>query len=791
MAAAEGDAATMCVSPEGIMSRKDGGEFPHILPEELSGMRDRELAAEYLALVLDGAKAELSEYLDQVYQRYVAQLQGAALELSEEHKYAQWCDESYYPEIHAFYVRKSFESGVCQHQWDGARFLPLMPVLGMPDSIERGESQRLRDRMREAYVEPFTELFKQRWMGVVTKKQSSNRLSRFELFLQEDYYSIMQEVIDEQESHTAAQAELETWIAGFTKQAWELERANSKYLSEEPSAEFTSHVRAEMEARAQAAMKKEPSIASKLEDTARKQEEDEAEIKKLLGEAWALECQRSKYLPLEPPESFIEANLASVIESLRSGEGEPKPISEWWNSPSGASVSLQKGTGFESLFPLSSRQPFEVVADETNSRSSAASPKVEPECGASGLQLIARKQLLEQMKVPELREIEAVVRQRWEAREDAASVEPPQWFWEETYYPIAFQLYGHATLEARSSGLKREGGAASLAMSPEPHKRQTVFAPQCSPGQAQDIAGTSNFGVLGLLDSLGAASPGRSPRLADAPVEYIAARDVLGYSQLNARFKYEGFVQDYDKEPRMVTLKRKPGDKAADEKPVMNISTFDGTGPVAVTLWGDSVGHFLAVVDEPGHTLKTAVLFENVRIVPVPRNTWNGTLLTSMQLLQSLDALGARPGTRISSAPSLQSPHNGPRMYKAPKYPECISDFRGIRQKLVAPFRGTFRGIVMNMLDVDVTLQGEPKQDFELVDLSGAWMRCCALGRHAEQEVMQNGMEVVIYFATGRGPIGGLEGMLYAMKDAMVIPIQRHLVMPAKSLHLQITCKTE
>jgi len=724
MEPAEGEVAAMCVSAAAIMSRKDGGEFPHVLPEELSSMRDRELAAEYLALVLDGAKAELSGYLEQVYQGYGAQLQGAALELSEDQKYAQWCDESYYPEMHAFYVRKSFDSGVCQHLWDGARFVPLMPVLGIADMMERVESQRLRDRMREAYVEPFTELFKQRWEAVVAKKPSSNKLSRFELFLQEDYYSIMQEVIEERESETAAQAELETLIADFTKQAWELERTHSKYLSAEPAAEFTSHVRAEMEARAQAVMKKEASIASEQEDPARKQEEDEAEIKKLLAEAWAVECQRSEYLPPEPPQSFIDANLASVVESLRSGEGEPKPITEWWNSPSGTSASLPHGTHFESLFPLSARQPSEVVTGETTSRSSAASPKVDPAC-------------------------------------------------------------------KRSSGLKREGEAALVAMSPERHKRQTVRAPRCPPGQAQDIVGTSNFGTLGLLDSLGAASPSRSPRVPDAPVEYIAARDVLAYSQLNARFKYEGFIQDYDKEPRRVTLRRKPGDKGADEKVVMNISTFDGTGPVAVTLWGDSVGQFLAVVDEPEHTPTTAVLFENVRIVPLLRNNWNGALLTSMQFLQSVDAVGARSGTQISSAPALQSPYHGNDLYKAPKYPECLSDFRSIRPKLVAPFRGTFRGIVMNVLDVEATLQGDPKQDFELVDLTGAWMKCCALGRHAEQEAMQNGMEVVIYFATGRGAIGGSEGMLYAMKDAMVIPIQRHVMLPSKSLHVPITGKTE
>ncbi len=51
---------------------------------------------------------------------------------------------------------------------------------------------------------------------------------------------------------------------GLTKQACELERAYRKYVSEEASEEFTSHMRAEMEARAQAAMQKEASIAWKL-----------------------------------------------------------------------------------------------------------------------------------------------------------------------------------------------------------------------------------------------------------------------------------------------------------------------------------------------------------------------------------------------------------------------------------------------------------------------------------------------------------------------------------------------
>ena len=42
---------------------------------------------------------------------------------------------------------------------------------------------------------------------------------------------------------------------------------------------------------------------------------------------------------------------------------------------------------------------------------------------------------------------------------------------------------------------------------------------------------------------------------------------------------------------------------------------------------------------------------------------------------------------------------------------------------------------------------------------------------NAESAALQNYQEVVIYYGTGRGPIGSSKGMFYLLKDAMIIPI--------------------
>ena len=60
---------------------------------------------------------------------------------------------------------------------------------------------------------------------------------------------------------------------------------------------------------------------------------------------------------------------------------------------------------------------------------------------------------------------------------------------------------------------------------------------------------------------------------------------------------------------------------------------------------------------------------------------------------------------------------------------------------------------------------------FDIVDKSGGYFTCCAMKHNAESGALRNFQDVVAYYGTGRGPIGISKGMLYLLKDAMIIPV--------------------
>ena len=82
---------------------------------------------------------------------------------------------------------------------------------------------------------------------------------------------------------------------------------------------------------------------------------------------------------------------------------------------------------------------------------------------------------------------------------------------------------------------------------------------------------------------------------------------------------------------------------------------------------------------------------------------------------------------------------------------------------------------------------GNAKRVFDLVDNSGVYFTCCAMEHNAESAAIQNFQEVVLYFGTGRKPIGTSKGMLYLLKDAMIISVgQPNLLSTAKTEGLLI-----
>ena len=127
--------------------------------------------------------------------------------------------------------------------------------------------------------------------------------------------------------------------------------------------------------------------------------------------------------------------------------------------------------------------------------------------------------------------------------------------------------------------------------------------------------------------------------------------------------------------------------------------------------------------------------------------------------------------------------------FQAPGALVCMQSFKQLLPKTTAPFRASFQGIVTELGQLDMTAQGEPKRSFTLVDSSGIWLPCVALAQNAENEQLQNGMELLLYFCTGRGPIGSIRGTVNLLKDAVIIGLKQHDKAPEKKTPVEIVDK--
>ena len=72
---------------------------------------------------------------------------------------------------------------------------------------------------------------------------------------------------------------------------------------------------------------------------------------------------------------------------------------------------------------------------------------------------------------------------------------------------------------------------------------------------------------------------------------------------------------------------------------------------------------------------------------------------------------------------------------------------------------------------MQLTLQESSKRTFILVDDSGMWIRCCAVGLPARSRALSNGNDLVLYFGLGRAGLGSTPGMIYFMKDSLFVQV--------------------
>ena len=261
---------------------------------------------------------------------------------------------------------------------------------------------------------------------------------------------------------------------------------------------------------------------------------------------------------------------------------------------------------------------------------------------------------------------------------------------------------------------------------------------------------------------------------------YKATLDILKCSEEGTKCNFQGLLVVCDDIPRNVIYldpslrKRKASGAEGKEADVIFV---DKTGAIKASLWGEiseeicSMWRQMNEARERGERKPVFVDLLNVRILALANNTWNGQSITRHRVLNSIDSVNGEGGTMITM---LETPtaENLLQMPFAIPPPECcVTVFRGLRNKLVPPFRLTVKGKVVDLQSREVSQAGNSKRIFDLVDSSGLYFTCCAMKHNAESRALENYQDVVLYFGSGRPQIGSSRGMLYLRQDAFIVSI--------------------
>lgn len=282
-----------------------------------------------------------------------------------------------------------------------------------------------------------------------------------------------------------------------------------------------------------------------------------------------------------------------------------------------------------------------------------------------------------------------------------------------------------------------------------------------------------------------------------ASVEYMSTLQILSAAAENLKCKFQGVLVACEDEPRETqTTQESPHKRKAssESNQAVDCMLLDKTGAIKATVWGTlatelcNIWRSIAEARMRGEALGQIVEFSKVRVVKLAKNAWNGEVLTRIYELSSIEAVGVETGTSIAMLSSPTAPNLISMSFSVPPAQRCVSSFQSIRSKLRGNFRVTLKGVICDLEDLNYSQAGNEKRMLDLVDHQGALISCCAMKHNVGSRALQNFQEVVLYFASGRGPKGSSPGLVYVMKDAVILPIgSPRLLSSPKSVHLQIT----
>ena len=72
------------------------------------------------------------------------------------------------------------------------------------------------------------------------------------------------------------------------------------------------------------------------------------------------------------------------------------------------------------------------------------------------------------------------------------------------------------------------------------------------------------------------------------------------------------------------------------------------------------------------------------------------------------------------------------------------------------------------------------------MDAAGFDLLCAAMHHNAHRRALEEDTEIILYFGTGRGPIGTSDGMLFVLGKGCMVPLNKKLLAPAGRVAIEI-----
>ena len=136
------------------------------------------------------------------------------------------------------------------------------------------------------------------------------------------------------------------------------------------------------------------------------------------------------------------------------------------------------------------------------------------------------------------------------------------------------------------------------------------------------------------------------------------------------------------------SAKRTVEGMAKEEKLVLDVMLAESTGPILAILWSKSAQSFLQLIQSlPMKSIPSKAIFNvhGFRITTVPKNDWNGNILTTIRVFHSKDTNNSRPGTTPFILPAANSPFLMDAVFQPPHFPACVSAYAMYRSKIGTP----------------------------------------------------------------------------------------------------------